>query len=120
MINKENNNLSSPFRGTGGVGAIIYNVTVKVEPAIADAWLHWVRTEHAPEMLATQCFTEYKVVKLLEVDESEGPTFAIQYFALDLEKYKEYLTHHAAGLRKKAFDKWSNQFIAFRTLMEVL
>ena len=117
MGNKEISDLSSP---TGGQGAIIYNVTVKVNPAIAGAWLHWLRTEHAPEMIATQCFTEYRVVKLLEVDESEGPTFAIQYFAHDLEKYNEYLMHHAAVLRKRAFDKWGNQFIAFRTLMEVL
>ena len=54
MANKEISDLSSL---NGAHGAIIYNVTVKVNPAIAGAWLHWLRTEHASEMIATQCFT---------------------------------------------------------------
>ncbi|MBD0285824.1 MAG: DUF4286 family protein [Flavisolibacter sp.] len=99
---------------------IIYNVTVKVEPHIAEAWLHWLRTEHAPEMIATHCFTEYRIVKLLDVEEYDGHTYAVQYFAPDLDAYKHYLKQHNAALQKKTADKWSGQLVSFSTIMEVL
>ncbi|HEY1022825.1 MAG TPA: DUF4286 family protein, partial [Flavisolibacter sp.] len=60
---------------------IIYNVTIKVDASIADAWLAWLLEEHIPEVMQTGCFSDKKVVRLLEVDESEGPTYAIQYSA---------------------------------------
>jgi len=60
---------------------IIYNITLKVEAQIADEWLQWMITEHIPEVLKTGCFYDYTILKLLEIDEEEGPTYAIQYRA---------------------------------------
>ena len=99
---------------------ILYNVTIKVEGSIADAWLEWLLNEHIPDMLATGCFSSHKVVRLLEVDESEGPTYAIQYFADSKSDYNRYIEIHAADMRQKSFDKWENRFIAFRSVMQVI
>ena len=99
---------------------IIYNVTVKVEEGIAQQWLQWLLEEHAPEILRTGCFTNYNVVRLLEVDETEGPTFAIQYHADSMKDYQRYIEQFAAGFRKESLDKWGEKFIAFRTIMEVV
>jgi hypothetical protein len=99
---------------------IIYNVTIKVEQQIADAWLQWLLDEHIPNVLATKCFTDYKVVRLLEVDDSEGPTYAIQYHAESKADYNRYIEQHATAMRKKSFEKWSNQFIAFNSVMQVV
>lgn len=99
---------------------IIYNVTIKVEGTIADAWLQWMLHEHIPDVMKTGCFDEYKVVRLLEVDDSEGPTYAIQYHAPSKADYNRYITVHAEGLRQKSFDKWGNRFIAFRSVMQVV
>ncbi len=52
---------------------IIYNVTIKVDKTIAEDWLLWMQKEHIPEVMATGCFYAYKIVRLLEIDESEGP-----------------------------------------------
>ena len=49
---------------------------------------------------------------------AEGKTFVIQYFANEKNDYDEYINHHAPALREKAFAKWGNQFIAFRTLLK--
>jgi hypothetical protein len=100
--------------------AIIYNVTVKVDPFIADRWLQWLLQEHAPAILQTGCFNDYKVVRLLEVDDSEGPTYAIQYHAASKADYNRYIEKFAADMRKKSFDKWGEQFIAFRSVMQVV
>jgi hypothetical protein len=99
---------------------IIYNVTVKVEQQIAEKWLNWLRTEHIPEIMNTGCFTDYKIVRLLEIDDSDGPTYAIQYSATTKDDYNKYIDLHSSEFIKKSFDKWGEQFIAFRSVMEVV
>lgn len=99
---------------------IIYNVTVKVEASIADAWLEWMLNEHIPDMMATECFSDYKVVRLLEVDDSEGPTYAIQYHAESKALYNHYITKYSVNLQQKGYDKWGQRFIAFRSVMQIV
>lgn len=99
---------------------IIYNVTVKVEAQIAEAWLNWLLNEHIPDVMQTNCFVDYKVVRLLEVDDSEGPTYATQYFAESKADYNRYIEIHAPKMRKLLIEKWGEQFIAFRSVMEVV
>ena len=99
---------------------IIYNVTVKVDRDISEQWLGWMLKEHIPDIIATKCFHSFKVVQMLEVDETEGPTFAIQYFASSMEDYKKYIEEFAPHFRKDATDKWGDRFIAFRSLLKVI
>ena len=99
---------------------IVYNVTVKLIPAIESSWLEWMRSEHIPDVINTGCFINGTILRLLDIDETEGPTFAIQYHATNKETYDRYIRDFAAAMRQKAFDKWGDQFIAFRTLMEVV
>lgn len=99
---------------------IIYNVTVKVEPPYAEAWLDWLRKEHIPEIVGTGCFTHATIGKLLETDESDGITYAVQYHAPSKALYNRYIDKFAGEMRQKAFDKWGNKFIAFRSVMQVV
>lgn len=99
---------------------IIYNVTAKVDTAIADAWLQWMQQEHAPALVATGCFTHFQIVKLLEVDEEDGPTYAIQYSAPSMQHYQRYKTNFASNLQQQSTQKWGDRFMAFRTLMQVI
>lgn len=99
---------------------IIYNVTIKVEPGIAAEWLNWLHLEHIPEVIETGCFTRATVLKLLEVDETDGPTFAVQYFAESKALYNQYIEKFAPLMREKSFEKWGNRFIAFRSVMQVV
>lgn len=101
-------------------GYFIYNVTTQVDKSIAKAWLKWLTEEHIPQVMKSGCFTNYKVVHLLEIDESEGPTYAIQYAAASKADYNRYLEIYANSLRKQATDKWGDRFISFRSLMEVI
>lgn len=96
----------------------IYNVTVKVEHAIAEEWLQWMMHEHIPEILSTGCFMDAKLMQILEIDDDEGPTYATQYFADTEEDYRKYLSDFAPDMRQKGIDKWGDRFIAFRTLMK--
>ena len=99
---------------------LIYNVTIKVDESIASDWLQWMQQEHIPRIMDTGCFSEFKVVRLLDIDDSEGPTYAVQYFASTMNDYQLYQRQHAPRIRKESIDKWGDRFIAFRTLMEVV
>jgi hypothetical protein len=99
---------------------IIYNVTVKVDLSIAAAWLLWLKDEHIPDVINTGCFTHVTILHLIEADETDGITYAVQYHAESKDDYNRYIKNHADDMRKKGMDKWGNKFIAFRTVMEVV
>ena len=99
---------------------IIYNVTIKPDEGIAENWLQWLLKEHIPDVMSTQCFTDYKVVRLLDIDDNEGPTYAVQYYAFSKADYNRYIEFHAPEMRKHSTDKWGEKFIAFRSVMEVI
>jgi len=98
----------------------IYNITSKIDPSIHENWVVWMKETHIPEVMATNCFTQYQFVRLLEVDDSDGPTYAIQYMANSKSDYNRYLEIHAPLLSKKSIDAWGNLFIGFRSLMQVV
>ena len=99
---------------------IIYNVTTKVDGSIKSDWLAWMQEVHIPEVLKTDCFTDIVILQLLEVDNTEGPTYAIQYHAESKALYNRYIDKFANGMLQKAFDKWGNKFISFRSVMQVV
>lgn len=98
---------------------IIYNVTVKVGHAIAEAWVRWMKEEHMPDLLRTGLFIESRLCRLLEQDESDGVTYATMYMCDSLEDYHDYIREHAPAMREKGYKKFGDQFIAFRTVMQV-
>jgi Domain of unknown function (DUF4286) len=99
---------------------IVYNVTIKVASSVQINWLQWLKEEHIPGIIQTGCFTHAIILRLLEVDDTEGPTYAVQYFAESKGLYNNYIENYAASMRQKSFDKWGNQFIAFRSVMQVV
>ena len=98
----------------------IYNVTIKVDNCIAEDWLTWLKEEHIPEVMETGCFTSNTILQILEIDDSEGPTYAIQYKVESKALYNNYLNKHAAVMRGKSFEKWGSQFIAYRSFMQIV
>lgn len=96
---------------------LVYNITIQVEWSIANAWLAWIREEYIPETMATGLFDEYRIFRLMEQEDLDGPTFVIQLFTSSAKRYQQYLDEFDLLFRQKAFDRWGNRFIAYRTLM---
>jgi hypothetical protein len=99
---------------------IIYNVTTFVQHNIHQSWVKWMQEKHIPEVMATGCFTKFQFVRVLETDETEGVTYAAQYFADSKANYNRYIEMHAPALRTDAQNTWGNQTIGFRSLMQVV
>ena len=98
----------------------IYNVTIKVQNDIVERWLLWLKEEHIPEMIRTGCFTKAVILHLLESNDEEGETYAVQYHTNTQKDYQRYIETHSSTLRQKGLEKWGNKFISFRTIMEVV
>ena len=99
---------------------IIYNVTTKVHATIDTAWIQWMREEYIPETMATGLLTSYKLLHLLEHDDTEGKTYAVQYTVDSAALYQQYIDKHATSLRKKAVEKWGAAIISFHSALEVI
>ena len=98
----------------------IYNVTIKIHAGIQSKWLQWLKETHIPDVMGTNCFTGFRIVRLLDIDDSEGPTYAIQYDAESKASYNLYIEKYAGEMRRRSFEKWGDQFIAFRSLMQIV
>lgn len=98
----------------------IYNVTTKVSNSVKTDWLAWVHQEHIPEIINTGCFTTATVLQLLETDDSEGPTYAIQYGADSKAMYNQYIEKFSGSMRRKVDEKWGDNIIAFNSLLQVI
>src|SRR5688572_25857826 len=88
---------------------IVYNITVKLDAEIEQAWLQWLINEMAPAILATDCFTKFSILKLLEVDDADSSTYAVQFFSKNLEDYQRYIKNLANDFTKRSFEKWGEK-----------
>ena len=96
---------------------IVYNVTVKIDLAVHELWVQWMKQDHIPKVLETGCFKEHKFYRIMEDNQSDGMTYAVQYFALELSNYFDYKEKYAEALQKEMKDTWPDKYTAFRTLL---
>lgn len=100
---------------------ILYNVTCHLENALLTEWLQWMREVHIPEVMATGCFTDYKMMKVLtNAGDDDGVNIAIQYSVRNMEDYERYRDEFAPALQQKTREKYGEQILAYRSLLEVL
>ncbi|HMO37936.1 MAG TPA: DUF4286 family protein [Saprospiraceae bacterium] len=99
---------------------ILYNVTVKIEHAAHAEWLQWMKTVHIPDVMSTGLFLEYRMGRLLGMDEPDGVTYAIQYYLTDGATFEQYQAYYAPRLQAAHTEKFRGRFVAFRTLLEIV
>lgn len=99
---------------------ILYNVTINIDDSVHDKWLAWMMEKHIPEVMETGKFFKAKIVKVLIVEEMGGSTYAIQYFAENMEKLQAYYNEDAPRLREEGVRLFGDKMLAFRTEMELL
>ncbi|MBK9760332.1 MAG: DUF4286 family protein [Flavobacteriales bacterium] len=98
---------------------IIYNVTVNVDVDVAEEWLHWMKSAHIPDVMATGLFLDNRICRIL-AEEEGGLSYAIQYTCTDMETYERYKAEHAPRLQADTQKRYAGKFVAFRTLLEVV
>lgn len=99
---------------------ILYSVTVNIDHDVHEEWLHWMRTEHVPDVLATGLFVDNKMLRLLNEFDNGGITYSFQYYLNSMEDYIRYENDYAPRLQAEHAKKYDGKFVTFRTLLEVM
>ena len=99
---------------------ILYNVTVKINATLEEDWLQWMKDIHIPDIMDTGLFSSHKLCRILFEEEDGGVTFAIQYFCDNMTAFEKYQKNYAPSLQAEHTTRYDGQYVAFRTLMEVL
>ena len=98
----------------------IYNITTQVAWAIHDRWKQWLIEEALPEMLSTGLFTHFQLVRLIEVNEEEGPTYAVQLYSTGAAELNLFRKNHLPEFDKNERGKWGDSICSFKSVMEVI
>ena len=99
---------------------IIYNITTLVSWPIHEAWKEWMMTDYLPALMATSVFTRYQLVRLMEVNDEEGPTYALQLYMTDSSQFELYRKDHLEYFQLKERKAWGDFATSFASLMEVI
>ena len=59
---------------------IVYNITSNVAHEVIDEWISWLNNILIPEIMEVGVFNDFKFFQLLDIDETEGKTYTIQFF----------------------------------------
>jgi predicted membrane chloride channel (bestrophin family) len=59
-------------------------------------------------------------VRVVDIDDSDGPTYAVQYFIENRAEYDRYIETYASALRQDSMQLWGQLMIGFRSLMAVV
>ncbi len=99
---------------------ILYNVTVKIAAGVEAEWLQWMKEVHIPDVMKTGLFIDNQICKVLDDQFEDGTTYAIQYKSPDMETFQKYRKEFAPALQKEHQKKYEGQYVAFRTLLEMV
>ena len=98
----------------------IYNVTINIEESAHEKWRQWMQEKHIPDMLATGKFTKALMSRVQVEEEMGGLTYSVQYTTDSKETLNKYYQEDANKLRKEVQQLFPNQFVAFRTELEII
>lgn len=99
---------------------ILYNETIKIDERLQEEWLEWMKTVQLPAIMATGKFSENRICRLLHEENDGGVTYAIQYHSPDMDTFERYQREDAAQFQRAHMERFRDQYVAFRTLMEIL
>ena len=99
---------------------IIYNLTTLVSWGIHEEWKEWMINEYLPELMATELFSHHQLVRLMEVDEYEVPTYALQLYLKNSEDFNLYREKYMEHLQEKEKNVWVDYATSFASLIEVI
>ena len=99
---------------------LLYNITYLVPEQLSDNWLKWMKNDHVPRIMGTNLFEKNTLLQLINVDEQDGKTYALQLYIISELKFDEYEKKFEPALRSDAKQVWGEQILSFMTLMRIV
>jgi hypothetical protein len=98
---------------------IVYNDTVILDDAIEQEWLEWMKTVHIPAIMATGCFSSYRILNIID-SPNDGVTYCVQYNADNQENFNNYFNQHLFHFQNLHQERFAERFVMFNTLMKTV
>ncbi len=94
---------------------IIYEVNLSVQPDIFAEYHQWLMS-HVEDMLQFTGFKKAEIAREKETENKDSDLLhlTVRYFIEHEQHLQDYLTHHAASMRKAAVEKFGDKFKAIR------
>ncbi|MDE3213204.1 MAG: DUF4286 family protein, partial [Bacteroidota bacterium] len=92
---------------------LIQNNTYKVDPGIVSEWYRWQREVCIPEIMKTGLFSEYRCYELLDMEETDGKTYVIQFWAKDKKDHDRFVREYDRDFEKWSLDNWGHRIVRF-------
>ena len=92
---------------------LTYQVKIKIEPAVEKEWLHWMKTIHVPDVIATGLIRSFQILK----PSGENQLYLFHYHFNSVEDYHHYRAQFAPMLKAHPHKKFPNQFKVERDLL---
>ena len=99
---------------------LIHNVTSKVDHRIHAAWLSWMERAYLPAVMESGTVENYTLTRLLGVDESDGPTYALLLTFSSRMVFDIYQEKHALAHQTAIRDKWGEGVLGFASTLDVV
>ena len=98
----------------------IYNITIKIDAGIHEDWLKWLPETHIPFIEGTGKISGHQLLRLREIDETDGPTYALQLFFESKAQYNAFISGYSRELEARKSSAWGDKMLSFATLMEIV
>ncbi|MEL6658193.1 MAG: DUF4286 family protein [Bacteroidota bacterium] len=95
---------------------LIYQVQITIEAATEKEWLHWMKTVHVPDVLATGLVAGYDLWK----DVTASPTYCFNYYFLSDAAFATYQEEHAPILKAHPVQVFPGKFTASRRVFHAV
>ncbi len=96
----------------------LFNETVGIDQNIEAEWLSWMKTVHIPDVMNTGLFSSVKLYRILHFGEEGTVSYSVQFFSPSLDEVRKYLDEYAPPLVERLRERFRDQHVAFRTLLE--
>jgi Domain of unknown function (DUF4286) len=97
---------------------ILFNITVNIDPAIEQAWLHWIKTDVLPAAIQTNLPVAANVLRLLTEIDNGGVTYTLQFRFADLDDASAYQNQYANDFDDAMYDRYPEKYVTFQTVLE--
>lgn len=89
---------------------LTYEVKIVIEEAFEKEWLHWMKTVHVPDVIATGIPLSYQILKVRDADF----TYVFHYHFANQEAFDSYRRDHSGALQADTTEKYGGKFKAER------
>lgn len=99
---------------------LLYNITTQVEHQVHAEWLNWMQQSYIPILMEGGYFEEYRMSRILGIDETDGITYTLQLGVANMPTYRLYQQKQAFQHQSMHDGRYGEKALSFRTVMDVV